>query len=169
MGIFTPDVNTLRELYISKLEHTLNSERQIVEKGLPAMIEKSSSPELAEAFRTHLEESKMHVSRLERILDACEGEVNDTKCKVTAALISSAESTIGDTANDGVRDVVLIAAGNEVEHHEIAVYGTLRTWAEILGEDEDASVLQKTLDEEIHADKVLTQLSQQINVAAPVA
>jgi ferritin-like metal-binding protein YciE len=169
MGIFTPDVKTLRELYVSKLEHTLNSERQIVEKGLPAMIEKSSSPELAEAFRTHLEESKMHVSRLERILDAREGEVNESKCKVTAALISAAESNIGDAENEGIRDVVLIAAGNEVEHHEIAVYGTLRTWAEILGEDEDAVVLQKTLDEEIHADKVLTELSQELNVAAPVA
>jgi ferritin-like metal-binding protein YciE len=169
MGIFTPDVNTLRELYLSKLEHTLNSERQIVEKGLPAMIEKSSSPELAEAFRTHLEESRMHVSRIERILDAREGEINDTKCKVTAALISSTESILGDISNEGVRDVVLIAAGNEVEHHEIAVYGTLRTWAEILGEHEDAVVLQKTLDEEIHADKVLTQLAQELNVAAPVA
>jgi ferritin-like metal-binding protein YciE len=169
MGIFTPDVNTLRELYISKLEHTLNSERQIVEKGLPAMIEKSTSPELAEAFRTHLEESKMHISRLERILDAREGEINDSKCKITAALISSAESTISDAANVGVRDVVLIAAGNEVEHHEIAVYGTLRTWAEVLGEHEDAVVLEKTLHEEIHADEVLTELSQSINVAAPVA
>jgi ferritin-like metal-binding protein YciE len=169
MGIFTPDVNNLRELYINMLQRALNSEKQIVDKGLPAMIEKSTSPELAEAFRTHLIESRQHVIRLERILDATKGEVNESKCKVTAALISSAESDIGDAANDSIRDVILIAAGNQVEHHEIAVYGTLRTWAQILGNQQDAQLLDKTLGEEENADVLLTHLSQQINVAAPVA
>jgi ferritin-like metal-binding protein YciE len=169
MGIFTPDVNNLRELYINMLQRALNSEKQIVDKGLPAMIEKSTSPELAEAFRTHLIESKQHVIRLERILDATKGEVDESKCKVTAALISSAESDIGDAANDSIRDVILIAAGNQVEHHEIAVYGTLRTWAQILGNQQDAQLLDKTLGEEENADELLTHLSQQINVAAPVA
>jgi len=164
MGVFTPDVNNLRELYVSMLERALNSEKQIVEKGLPAMIEKSSSPELAEAFRTHLEESKVHVSRLERILDAEEGEVNESKCKVTAQLISSAEADISDAANEGIRDVILIAAGNQVEHHEIAVYGTLRTWAEALGETVAAALLEKTLEEEENADELLSELAQQINV-----
>jgi ferritin-like metal-binding protein YciE len=166
MGIFTPDVNNLRELYLSTLQRALNSEKQIVEKGLPAMIEKSTSPELAEAFRTHLEESKVHISRLERILDAEAGEVNESKCKVTAQLISSAESEIGDAANEGIRDVILIAAGNQVEHHEIAVYGTLLTWAEILGETEDAALLEKTLAEEENADELLSELAEQINVQA---
>ncbi len=169
MGIFTPDVNNLRELYINTLQHALSSEKQIVDKGLPAMIEKSTSPELAEAFRTHLIESRQHVIRLERILDAVKGEVDESKCKVTAQLISSAESEIADAANDSIRDVILIAAGNQVEHHEIAVYGTLRTWAEILGLQQDAQLLDKTLGEEEAADELLTRLSQQINVAAPVA
>jgi len=169
MGVFTPDLNNLRELYITMLQRALNSEKQIVEKGLPAMIEKSTNPDLAEAFRKHLEESKMHIARLERILDVEEGEENESKCKVTAALISSAESAIGDAANDGIRDVILIAAGNQVEHHEIAIYGTLRTWAAILGEDDDVLLLEKTLDEEEQADEVLTELSQEINVEAPVA
>ena len=130
MGIFTPDVNNLRELYINMLQHALSSEKQIVDKGLPAMIEKSTNPDLAQAFRNHLTESKQHIVRLERILDATQGEVNDSRCKVTAQLISSAEAEIGDAANEQIRDVILIAAGNQVEHHEIAVYGTLRTWAE---------------------------------------
>jgi ferritin-like metal-binding protein YciE len=168
MGIFTPDVNNLRELYISTLEHALNSERQIVEKGLPAMIDKATAPQLKQAFRNHLTETKEHVARLERILNADKGKASDSKCKVTAALISSAESQIGDAANESIRDVILIAAGNQVEHHEIAVYGTLRTWAETLGETEDAAILEKTLDEEEHADEVLSKLSQQINVAVPV-
>jgi ferritin-like metal-binding protein YciE len=169
MGIFTPDVNNLRELYINMLQHALSSEKQIVEKGLPAMIEKSTHPDLAQAFRNHLAESKQHVIRLERILDATRGEANESKCKVTAQLISSAESEIDDAANPEIRDVLLIAAGNQVEHHEIAIYGTLRTWAEILGNQQDAQLLDKTLAEEEKADALLTKLSHQINVAAPVA
>jgi ferritin-like metal-binding protein YciE len=169
MGIFTPDVHNLRELYITLLERTLNSERQIVEKGLPAMIEKSTNRDLAEAFRRHLDESKLHVARLERILDVQEGEQNETKCKVTAALISGAESDISDADNEAIRDVILIAAGNQVEHHEIAVCGTLRTWAAILGEDEDVVVLEKTLDEEEQAEELLTELSREINVGAVAA
>jgi ferritin-like metal-binding protein YciE len=149
MGIFTPDVNNLRELYVAMLERALNMEKQIVEKGLPAMIEKSTSPELAEAFRAHLVES--------------------SKCKVMSALISSAESEIGDAANEAIRDVILIAAGNQVEHHEIAVYGTLRTWAEILGEDAEAAILEKTLQEEENADELLSELAQGINVGAVAA
>jgi ferritin-like metal-binding protein YciE len=167
MGIFTPDLNNLRELYVATLEHALNSEKQIVEKGLPAMIEKATDPELKQAFQTHFEESKVHVTRLESILDAETGEVSDVKCKVTAALISQAELNVSDAKDAYLRDVVLIAAGNQVEHHEIAVYGTLRTWAEILGETDDAMLLQKTLVEEETADELLTELSEQINVAAP--
>lgn len=169
MGIFRPDLNNLRESYVNMLKYALNSERQIAEKGLPAMIEKASAPQLAQAFRTHLSETREHVARLERILKAEKGEAADSKCKVTAALISSAEANISDAANESIRDVILIAAGNEVEHYEIAVYGTLRTWAQVLGKDEDAATLQKTLDEEEHADEVLTELSRQINIAAPVA
>jgi ferritin-like metal-binding protein YciE len=169
MGIFTPDVNNLRELYITNLQRALNMEKQIVDKGLPAMIEKSTSPELAEAFRAHLEESKMHVSRLERILDAQVGEDSDSKCKVMATLISAAESDISDAANEGIRDVVLIAAGNQVEHHEIAVYGTLLNWAEILGENNDAALLEKTLTEEENADALLSELATEINVESVAA
>lgn len=167
MGVFTPDLKNLRELYITKLQHALNSEKQIVEKGLPAMIEKATHPDLKRAFQTHLEESQQHVTRLERILDEVQGEREESKCKVTAALISAAESAIKDADNEGVRDVVLIAAGNEVEHHEIAVYGTLRTWAEVLGEDAQATLLEKTLSEEKAADELLSDLAEVINVAAP--
>jgi ferritin-like metal-binding protein YciE len=166
MGIFTPDVKTLRELYISTLEHALNSEKQIAEKGLPTMIDKATTPQLKEIFRQHLDETKLHVARLERMLDAEEGEANESKCKVTSALIGQAESEVSDAENEFIRDIVLIAAGNQIEHHEIAVYGTLRTWAEILGEDEHVALLEKTLEEEENADDLLTELAQQVNMAA---
>jgi ferritin-like metal-binding protein YciE len=169
MGIFSADVTTLREAYLTLLEHSLNSERQIAEKGLPAMIEKATNPDLKQAFQQHLIETHEHVTRLQGILDGAEGEANESKCKVTAALISQAESMISDAANPEIRDVILIAAGNQVEHHEIAIYGTLLTWAEILGETEQATLLERTLDEEENADALLSELSQQINVAVAAA
>jgi ferritin-like metal-binding protein YciE len=102
-------------------------------------------------------------------LDENEGEANEGNCKVASALISEASSHISDAGDTAIRDVILIAAGNQVEHHEIAVYGTLRNWAEVLGEDEHAAVFERTLEEEKNADALLTSLSEQINVAAPVA
>lgn len=168
MGLFTPDVDTLRDLYTTELQKALSMERQIVD-ALPKMIEKSSTPQLASAFRTHLEETREHVSRLERILNENTGDVDSSRCKAMSAIISEGESSISDAGNENIRDVVLIAAGNQVEHHEMAVYGTLRSWARILGEQQHAALLQKTLDEEGQADQLLTSLANQINVAAPVA
>ena len=168
MGLFTPDNDTLRELYTVQLQKALNMEKQIVE-ALPQMIEKSSRPELANAFRRHLEESKEQYSRLERILDETAGEASDKKCPVASALVAEAKADISDAGNEQIRDIVLIAAGNQVEHYEMAVYGTLRTWAMILGETEHAQILEKTLDEEKKADMLLSKLADQVNVSAPVA
>ena len=169
MGIFTADMHNLRELYKETLQRALSSERQIVNEGLPGMIKETTNVELREAFEQHLDESRMHVSRLEWILDEVEGEENTTKCNVTSSLIGEASSAAKDTPDVQLRDVLLIAAGNKVEHHEIAVYGTLKTWAEILGEYEQAATLEKTLQEEKNADETLTRLSKLVNVAAPVA
>ncbi len=167
MGLFTPDIDNLRELYTTMLQRQLSSENQIVD-ALPTMIEKSTAPQLASAFRQHLEESKTHVSRLQRILDEATGEHDSSKCKITAALVSGAQSDIGAAKDDGVRDALLIASGNHLEHFEISSYGTLRNWAMVLGETKHAELLDKTLEEEKQADKVLTALADQINVAAPV-
>jgi ferritin-like metal-binding protein YciE len=169
MGIFTPDVHNLHELYQDMLQRALSSERQIVKEGLPGMIKETTNVELREALEKHLDESRMHVSRLERILDQVEGEENTTKCKITAALIGEASSLAKDAPDAQLRDVLLIAAGNKVEHYEIAVYGTLKTWAEVLGEYEQAEILEKTLQEEKNADETLTLLSKLMNVEAPVA
>ncbi len=167
MGLFTPSFENLRDLYTTTLQRALSSERQITE-ALPTMIEKSTSPQLANAFRQHLDETREHVSRLERILQDNRGSADSSKCKITAALIDGAKDNISSARDEQIRDVVLIAAGNEIEHHEIADYGTLRNWAMILGETQHAELLERTLEEEKNADKVLTKLSEQINVAAPV-
>lgn len=168
MGLFTPDFANLRELYTTALQRQLSSETQIVE-ALEKMTKQATAPQLASAFQQHLEESKTHVSRLERILDENTGEHDTSKCKITAALVSGAQSDASSAKDGQIRDVVLIAAGNQVEHHEMAMYGTLRNWAMVLGEMEHAQLLEKTLEEEKNADKVLTKLADQINVAAPVA
>ena len=168
MGLFTPDNDTLRELYVVQLRKALNMEKQIVE-ALPKMIEKASKPELANAFRTHLEESKEQYGRLQHILGETSGDTAEKKCPAASALISEANDDISNAGNEGIRDVVLIAAGNQIEHHEIAVYGTLIAWGLALGENHHAATLSKSLEEEKHADKVLTQLAEQINVAAPAA
>ena len=169
MGLFTPDINNLSELYKTMLQRSLSSERQIVEDGLPKMIENSTHPEVANAFRVHLEESKEQISRLERILQQNDGEVSESKCKVTAALLSEGSSSASDAKDDNLRDVVLLAAGNQVEHHEIAVYGTLVNLATILGKSQDAALLKRSLDEEKNADALLTELSEQVNVEAVAA
>ncbi len=133
------------------------------------MIEAAKNPELTKAFRTHLAETKEHVTRLEKILGELQGEADDKKCKVTAALIAEANSEVSDAGNNRVSDVMLIAAGNKVEHHEIAVYGTLATWAGLLGETKQAAMLEKTLKEEKHADEVLTRIAEKLNVKVPIA
>lgn len=168
MGLFTPSIDNLRELYTTTLQRQLSSEHQIVE-ALEEMVKKSTAPQLAAAFEKHLDESKTHVSRLERILDENTGEHESSKCKITAALVSGAESDISAARDNGIRDVVLIASGNHVEHFEISAYGTLRNWAMVLGELKHAELLEKTLEEEKQADKLLTKLAEQINVAAPAA
>ncbi|HVG27466.1 MAG TPA: ferritin-like domain-containing protein [Acidobacteriaceae bacterium] len=169
MGLFTPDINNLRELYTTMLQRAVSMERQLIDEGLPTMIENATSPQLRDAFRTHLEETKEHASRVERILQENTGDVDSSKCKVMAALIAEGGASAKEATDQILRDVVLIAAGNQVEHHEIAVYGTLRNMAIILGQADHAALLDRTLEEEKHADKLLTELSEQINVAAPVA
>ena len=167
MGLFSPDFDSLRELYTTTLQRQLNSERQIAE-ALPAMIEKSTADQLAAAFRQHFAETKEHISRLERILQENTGKDSDAKCKITAALVAGAQSDISSARDAQVRDVVLIASGNQIEHHEMAMYGTLRNWAVILGETKHAELLAATLEEEKKADQLLVKLSDQINVVAPV-
>ena len=168
MGLFTPDLENLRDLYTTALERQLSSERQIA-IALGDMADKATAPQLKAAFHQHLDETKMQMARLERVVDQSTGETSDSKCKITAALISGAESDISSSKNGALRDVVMIAAANRLEHDEIAAYGTLKNWAMILGEQEHAAVLDKTLEEEKNADKVFTALAQQINVEAPVA
>jgi ferritin-like metal-binding protein YciE len=132
------------------------------------MIEKATDPQLKKAFENHLEETRGHVSKVERILQAY-GKEDAITCKVIAALVAEAEDGIKDAADESVRDVTLIAAAQQVEHHEIAVYGTLLTWASLLGETEQGEVLATILADEKHADMLLTGISDRVNTTAESA
>ena len=165
MKFFSENIDSLRELYVNQLRTMLSAERQITD-ALPKMIDKSTDQQLKQAFQSHLQETEVHVQRLEQILSEIENKTSDLKCKVLATMVDETESVVGDVDDESVRDAVLIASGQRVEHFEMASYGTLRNWAQILGESGHAQLLQQTLKEEEHADKLLTQISDKVNPEA---
>jgi ferritin-like metal-binding protein YciE len=165
MKLFSANIEDLRSLYLDNLQKALDMEEKIA-KALPTLIEKSTDPRLTDAFRNHLLETESHVMKVETLLRNTTDDVSTITCKVIGALTTEASDVIKDVTDPAVRDVAIIGAAQQVEHHEMAVYGTLRTWAEILGLEDDADVLESILREEINADELLSDLSDTINVVA---
>lgn len=167
MGLITTnDFKSLHDLYTAQLRYLLSAEKQIV-KGLPDMIEHSQDTQLKQAFQSHLNETEVHVSRLEKLIgDVNEGDVDDKKDPILAAIVGSGENITKESDPGAVRDAGLIATAQKVEHYEIASYGSARDWAIRLGLSDHAETLQKTLDEENHTDKLLSQISKSTNTAA---
>src|SRR3984885_624672 len=156
MGLITPnDFPSLQALYTAQLRYLLSTENQIV-KGLPNMIEHADDPQLRQAFQSHLQETQAHVTRLERLLADFTNDVDDKKDPILAAIVGSGENITKESDPGAVRDAGLIATAQKVEHYEIASYGSARNWAEQLGLSAHASLLEKTLEEEKHADQLLT-------------
>jgi ferritin-like metal-binding protein YciE len=167
MKLFSAHIEDLRSLYISNLKKALDMEQKIT-KALPELIANSTDPELSDAFRVHLDETQGHVSTVESLLRQHIGEAATETCKVINGLTTEASDTIKDATDPYVRDIALIGAVQQVEHHEIAVYGTLRRWAEILGLDEDSALLESIEAEEENADAVLTEIADRVNLEATV-
>ena len=165
MKIFSANIQDLRTLYITNLKKALDMEQKIT-KALPDLIEKSSDPELIVAFETHLEETRGHVAKLEGLLRVHIGETATETCKVINGLTTEAADTVKDVTDPSIRDIALIGSAQQVEHHEIAVYGTLRRWAEILGLAEDSVVLQFIEQEEENADELLSEIAERVNFQA---
>jgi ferritin-like metal-binding protein YciE len=166
MGLITPnDFPNLKELYTAQLRYLLGTEKQIV-KGLPDMIEHAEDPQLKQAFQTHLEETRIHVARLEDLIGDVRGDVDDKTDPILAAIAGSGKNITKETDPGSIRDAGLIATAQKIEHYEIASYGSAREWAVQLGLPDHAETLQKTLDEEKHADRVLSQVSQGVNPTA---
>jgi ferritin-like metal-binding protein YciE len=165
MKLFSENIEDLRTLYVTNLKKALDMEQKIT-KALPTMIEKSTDPQLATAFTNHLEETRGHVAKVESLLRDATGEASTSTCKAIGSLITEAEDSIKDAGDTSIRDITLIAAAQQVEHHEIAVYGTLRNWAELLGLTEAADTLESILEQEKKADEHLTSISDTVNTTA---
>jgi ferritin-like metal-binding protein YciE len=159
MKIFSANIQDLRSLYVSNLQKALDMEQKITQ-ALPDLIEKATDPDLILAFETHLEETKGHVTMVESLLQRSLGESKTETCKVINGL------TVKDVTDPSIRDIALIGAAQQVEHHEIAVYGTLRRWAEILGLNEDVVVLESIEAEEGNADALLSEIAERVNLQA---
>ena len=159
-------LDSLEKLFIEELRDIYNAEKQLT-RALPRMAKAAESPELQQAFSTHLKETEGQIKRLERIFGELGQAVRGKKCKGMEGLIEEGKEKMEEEGEAPVLDAALIASAQKVEHYEIAAYGCLRTYAELLGMEQVVQLLQQTLEEEEATDKILTQLGESgINEAA---
>ena len=154
-------LDTLKKLYLEELRDLYSAETQLV-KALPKMAKGASSAELKQAFESHLEQTKEHVERLDEIFAQLDEKPAGKTCKAMKGLIEEGSEMLALEGDKSVIDAGLIGAAQRVEHYEIAAYGTVRTFANLLGEDEAVELLQQTLDEEGETDKELSELAEGI-------
>jgi ferritin-like metal-binding protein YciE len=162
-------LDSLDKLFLEELKDVYNAEKQIL-RALPRMAKAADSPELQQAFTTHQKETEGHVQRLERIFKELGQAPRGKKCKGMEGLLEEGKEVLEEDGEPAVIDAALIASAQRVEHYEMAAYGCLRTYAQLLGMDQAGQLLQQTLEEEEATDKKLTDLGESgINEAAVAA
>ncbi|MGH7477271.1 MAG: ferritin-like domain-containing protein [Longimicrobiales bacterium] len=154
-------LDSLEKLFVQELRDLYHAEKQIL-RALPRMAKATEHEELRGAFEQHRQQTAEHVGRLERIFGDLDVAVRGKQCKGMEGIIEEGKEILEEDADPDVRDAALIAAAQRVEHYEIAAYGTVRTYAERLGHDNAARLLQQTLDEEGETDKKLTQIAERV-------
>ena len=154
-------LNTLQDLFIDELRDLYSAENQLL-KALPKMARGASSAELRQAFEEHLEQTKGHVERLEQIFDGLDESPKGKTCHAMKGLVEEGSEILDQDGEESVLDAGIIAAAQKVEHYEIASYGTVRTFAELLDQTQASKLLQETLDEEGEANKKLNALAEDI-------
>jgi ferritin-like metal-binding protein YciE len=154
-------LDTLKTLYIDELRDIYNAENQLL-KALPKMAKAASSEELKDAFEKHLEQTKGHVERLEEVFQDIGETPKGKTCKAMKGLIEEGSEILKEEGEESVIDAAIIVAAQKVEHYEIAGYGSVRTFAQLLGKDRSAKLLQATLDEESEANELLNNLAEDI-------
>jgi ferritin-like metal-binding protein YciE len=157
--------NALMELYIDELKDLYDAENRLV-KAIPKMAKAASSDKLRSGFEEHLEQTRSQVDRLKEIFDKLGEKPSGKKCAGMIGILKEGEEIMDEDFDGAVMDAALISAAQRVEHYEIAAYGCVRTWAELLGENEASALLEKTLEEEKETDEKLTQLAEEINAQA---
>ncbi len=155
----TSTAKSLQDLFIDELKDIYWAEKALT-KAIPKMIKNATAPDLKEALTKHLEETKEHVIRLEKVFSVAGKKVEAKKCEAMAGLIKEADEIIQETKSGNVRDAGIISAAQKIEHYEIATYGTLCAFAKIMGQKEALSLLGETLDEEKDADEKLTDIAE---------
>ena len=159
MGLLSKPIKSLDDLFVHTLQDVYYAEQKIT-KALPKMIEKVSDTQLQEAFRSHLEETKGQIKRLEQVFEMHQAEAKAVTCPAIDGIIEEAEEIMGDSKDSEVLDAAALAAAQAVEHYEIARYGKLIAWARQLGRADCASVLEPTLNKEKAADRKLTGIAE---------
>lgn len=154
-------LDSLKTLWIEELRDLYNAENQLL-KALPKMAKRASTPQLKEAFQSHLEETRGHVDRLDEIFGKLGKKPTGKTCKGMKGLVEEGSEMMEEDGPGAVIDAGIIAAAQRVEHYEMAGYGAARTFASLLGEDEAQDLLQETLDEEGAADEKLTEIAESI-------
>ena len=154
-------MDSLKDLYVEELKDLYNAENQLL-KALPRLAKKASSPDLKAAFEEHLGQTEGQVNRLEKIFKGLGEKPTGKTCKAMKGLVEEGKEIIEEDGDESVLDAALIGAAQKVEHYEIASYGTARTFASMLGEEDAMELLQETLDEEAATDKKLTALAESL-------
>jgi ferritin-like metal-binding protein YciE len=158
-------VENLEQLFVDELKDIYSAEKQIT-KALPKMAKAAKSPELKQAFETHLEETKGQIERLDEIFETLGKKATGKTCHGMQGLVEEGNEMIQELDKGDVRDAALISAAQRVEHYEIAAYGTVREYAKMLGQKDAAKLLDETLEEEKATDDKLNELSAQVNSQA---
>ncbi|HEX8524771.1 MAG TPA: ferritin-like domain-containing protein [Tepidisphaeraceae bacterium] len=159
MGLLSHEFNNLNELFVHELQDLYDAETRLTD-ALPLMAEAAHNPQLKQAFSQHLEQTKVHVDRLEQVFRQMKMEAKRETCPAMKGLVQEGNDMIKATGDDATIDAGLIAAAQKVEHYEMASYGTVRNFAQRLGLSDIAQTLQMTLDEEGETDKLLTRIAE---------
>jgi ferritin-like metal-binding protein YciE len=153
------DPGTLHDAFIDELRDAYDAEKQLT-KALPKMARAASSPDLRAAFERHLEETRGQIERLEQVFESLDEKVRGKHCDGIAGIIEEGNNVMQENFDEATMDACLIAGGQRAEHYEMAAYGTLIAWAEVMGHTEAVDLLQQTLDEEKAADEKLSALAE---------
>jgi ferritin-like metal-binding protein YciE len=159
-------LDSLEKLFLEELKDVYNAEKQLI-RALPRMAKAAESPELQQAFTKHTKETEGQIQRLEKVFQQLGQSARGKTCKGMQGLVEEGKEVMEKEGEGPVIDAALIASAQRVEHYEIAAYGCLRTYAQLLGLDQAVQLLQQTLEEEEATDKILTELGESgINEAA---
>ena len=168
MAFFSVKLENLQQLFVKELRDLYDAERQITE-ALPKLIDAAHHSELKSALQEHLQVTKQQISRLEQIFQSLNQKPTGETCKGMKGVIKEGDEIVSAGGDPSTVDAGIISAAQRVEHYEMAGYGTVRTYAQLLGQQEMARLLQQTLAEEVEADERLTEIARNVNVEAKAA